>query len=58
MVVARNMPNLSDEEQVMVGNEWAHYMEIEVREGLITSGIKSSVVETAVEISLLAYLRW
>ena len=32
MVVARNMPNLSDEEQVMVGHEWAHYMEIEVKE--------------------------
>lgn len=32
MVVARNMPNLSDEEQVMVGDEWAHYMEIEVKE--------------------------
>ena len=32
MVVARNMPNLSDEEQVMVSDEWAHYMEIEVKE--------------------------
>ena len=30
MVVARNMPNLSDEEQVMMGDEWEHYMEIEV----------------------------
>ena len=32
MVVAENMPNLSDEKQVMVGDEWAHYMEIEVKE--------------------------
>ena len=32
MVVARKMPNLSDEEQVMVGDEWAHYMEIKVKE--------------------------
>lgn len=32
MVVAQNMPSLSEEEQVMVGDEWAHYMEIEVKE--------------------------
>ena len=32
IVVARNMPNLSDEEQVIVGDEWVHYMEIKVKE--------------------------
>ena len=32
MVVAQNMPSLSEEEQITVGDEWAHYMEVEIKE--------------------------
>lgn len=32
MVVAQNMPSLSEEEQVSVGDKWAHYMEVEIKE--------------------------
>ena len=28
----QNMPSLSGEEQITVGNEWAHYMEVEIKE--------------------------
>ena len=31
-VVAKNMSNLLHKEQVMVGDKWAHYLEIEVKE--------------------------
>ena len=34
MVVAQNMPSLSEEEQITVGDEWAHYMEVEIKEDL------------------------
>ena len=34
MVIAQNMPSLSEEEQITVGNEWAHYMEVEIKEDL------------------------
>ena len=32
MVVVQNMPSLSEEEQITVGDEWAHYMEVEIKE--------------------------
>ena len=32
MVVAQNMPSFSEEEQITVGDEWAHYMEVEIKE--------------------------
>ena len=28
----QNMPSLSEEEQITVGDEWAHYMEVEMKE--------------------------
>ena len=31
MVVAQNMPSLSEEEQITVGDEWAHYMKLEIK---------------------------
>ena len=34
MVVAQNMPSLSEEEQITVADEWAHYMEVEIKEDL------------------------
>ena len=32
MVVAQNMPSLFEEEQIALSDEWAHYMEVEIKE--------------------------